>query len=365
MTSGIHHITAITSKVQANVDFYVGFLGLRLVKRTGGFEDAEQLHLFYGDSRGSPGSLISFLVWEDGSRGRAGSGQVSEFALAIAPDSIGFWIGRALEFGVQIEGPRREFGETLLRLRDPDGIVVKLVGVALETRAQPSEAQGIPARDAIRRIRGATLLSSVPEQTASFIETHFSFQRGTASGAEQRLLSESGDVIDIREAAGFWPAAPGTGVVDHVAFRAADRESLEETEKRLASLNSSLTTSHDRKYFQSLYVREPGGTLLEMATDGPGMTMDEPLEFLGHEAFCAAWRRGAGRRSRGHAASVRVALGGSRSLPGPAFRPPLQHARRPRRHRSGPTTRLGRQRDRPDAAGPPARSPSYPSGRAR
>lgn len=283
--SGIHHITAITRKVQANVDFYVGFLGLRLVKRSGGFEDAEQLHLAYGDSTGSPGSLITFLVWEDGSPGRVGLGQVAEFSLAIEPGSLGFWVGRALEFGIQAEAPRREFGEPVLRLKDPDGIVVKLVGVALERGAGAADLKGIDAKDAIRRIRGATLLSNVPEQTMSFLETYFGFRRSAPSGQTQRMTSTSGDVIDVQNAAGFWPGAPGTGAVDHIAFRAADREELQQAETELRGLNSSPTNSHDRKYFYSLYVREPGGTLLELATDGPGMTVDEPVETLGTRLF--------------------------------------------------------------------------------
>ena len=131
MPSGIHHVTGITRRVQANVDFYAGFLGLRLVKRTAGFEDAEQLHLFYGDALGSPGSLITFLVWEDGAPGRVGHGQVTEIALAVPPASIGDWLTRAMSAHIPVEGPSREMGETVLRLKDPDGVIVKLVGADL------------------------------------------------------------------------------------------------------------------------------------------------------------------------------------------------------------------------------------------
>jgi phospholipase/carboxylesterase len=111
MTSGIHHVTGITADVQANVDFYVGFLGHRLVKQTGGYADAEQLHLIYGDGLGSPGSLLTFLVWEAAGRGRTGIGQVSEVALAVPPRSIGDWLTRALAAGIPLEGPSREFGD--------------------------------------------------------------------------------------------------------------------------------------------------------------------------------------------------------------------------------------------------------------
>src|SRR5690606_18345468 len=120
MTTGIHHFTGITANVQANVDFYVGFLGLKLVKRTGGFADAEQLHLIYGDALGNPGSLLTFLVWEAAGRGRTGIGQVSEVSLAVSPSSIGDWLTRALAANVPVEMPSREFGEPVLRLKDPD-----------------------------------------------------------------------------------------------------------------------------------------------------------------------------------------------------------------------------------------------------
>lgn len=284
MTSGIHHITLITRKVQANVDFYVGFLGLRLVKRTGGFEDATQLHLFYGDRTGTPGSLITFLVWEDGSPGRAGHGQVGEIALAIDPASLGFWLERSLRFQVSSSGPSSEFGEPVLRLRDPDGIVVKLVGASLPD-GEVWGTSDIPAEHSIRRIRGATILSETPEETGAFVERYSGFRPLSQEGAVKRLASSAGDVLDIRDAHGFWPGSPGTGIADHIALRADGLDELQQLERSFARLNSSPTNLHDRKYFSSLYVREPGGTLLEFATDGPGFTIDEPVETLGSRLF--------------------------------------------------------------------------------
>lgn len=284
MTSGIHHITLITGKVQANVDFYVGFLGLRLVKRTGGYEDPGQLHLFYGDRTGTPGSLITFLVWEDGSSGRAGHSQVGEVALAIDPGSLGFWLERTLRFHVPASGPVAEFGEPVLRLRDPDGVTVKLVGSPLPA-GEGWVSRDIPAAHAIRRIRGATILSETPDETQAFITRYSGFSPRNSEDTVTRLVSPSGDVIDIRDAHGFWPGSPGTGIADHIAFRASDVAELRAMEKNLAKLNSSPTSLHDRKYFTSLYVREPGGTLLEFATDGPGFTIDEPVETLGSRLF--------------------------------------------------------------------------------
>ncbi|MBO9589311.1 VOC family protein [Devosia sp.] len=283
MTSGIHHVTLITGDVQANVDFYVGFLGLRLVKRTGGYEDARQLHLFYGDYAASPGSLITFLVWQGGSSGQAGAGQVSELSLAIPQGSIGYWLERALTHQVKVEGTAQEFGETVLRLRDPDGVVLKLVSANLPALTMPET--DIPAEHAIRRIRGVTLLSEVQEETTSFLTRNFGFRTGPVEGPIQRLVSDIGDVLDIRDAAGFWPGVPGTGTADHVAVRAKDEAEVQAVERELRKLNSSMTNLHDRQYFTSLYVREPGNVLIEMASDGPGFALDETLEKLGHTLF--------------------------------------------------------------------------------
>lgn len=285
MTSGIHHITAITRKIQANVDFYAGFLGLKLVKRTAGYEDADQLHLFYGDAAASPGSLVTFLAWEDGSPGRVGLGQPSEIAFAIRPEAIGFWLTRALTHNIALTGPAQEFGEPVLRLKDPDGIIVKLVGEAGVEGPAPHVTKEIAAADAIQRIRGATILSEKPAATAAFIAGHFGFRTVAEANGILRLAGGAGDVIDIRNASGFWTAAPGTGTIDHVALRAPDRPAVEAAAARLAREGAGDTNMHDRTYFYSLYVREPGGSLVEYATDGPGMTVDEPPETLGTTLF--------------------------------------------------------------------------------
>jgi phospholipase/carboxylesterase len=285
MGPGIHHVTLIARKVQANVDFYAGFLGLRLVKRTAGFEDAAQLHLFYGDAHGSPGSLVSFLVWEDGAPGRAGHGQVGEIAFAIAPESIGFWLTRALSAGLQPSGPAEEFTEPVLRLKDPDGVTVKLVGAGDMASAAPWSAAGIPAEHAVRRLRGATLLSELPEATRTFLEENFGYGLRESAGSVTRMASASGDVVDIRDARGFWPGAPGTGTVDHIAFRAADAGEIDRISDRLRETAATATNVHDRKYFRSFYVREPGGILFELATDRPGMVVDEDPGSLGTGLF--------------------------------------------------------------------------------
>ena len=275
MTTGLHHVTALTRRVQANVDFYAGFLGLRLVKQTAGFEDAAQLHLFYGDALGSPGSLVTFLVWEDGARGRIGLGQPAEIALAVPPASIGDWLTRAMAAQVPVEGPMREFGEAVLRLKDPDGITVKLVGVDLPATAP------LPDPIAPTRLRGLTLLSDQPQATAAFLAP-FGYRPAGTEGAVRRLVSDR-DVLDIRDIVGFVPGIPGTGTVDHLALRAPDATAVDAMQETHGA--GRQTNLHDRKYFRSLYLREPGGVLVEYASDGPGMGVDEPSETLGQTLF--------------------------------------------------------------------------------
>lgn len=271
--TGLHHVTGITANVQANVDFYVGFLRLKLVKRTGGYADAEQLHLLYGDGIGSPGSLLTFLVWEAAGRGRTGIGQVSEVALAVAPASVGDWLTNALTAHVPFEGPSREFGEPVLRLKDPDGLIVKLVGVDMPT---PAPLAGAPTR-----LRGVTVLTDKAVETAQFV-TRFGYRHAERQGLTQRMMSDT-DVVDVREVTGFVPSVPGAGVPDHVAFRAQDADAVRSM--RLSLRSHGRTEVHDRKYFLSLYVRDPAGILMEYATDGPGMTVDEAQGELGQTLF--------------------------------------------------------------------------------
>ncbi|MDA7430857.1 VOC family protein [Primorskyibacter aestuariivivens] len=276
MTTGIHHATGITANVQANVDFYTGFLGLRLIKRTGGFEDAEQLHLFYGDATGTPGTLVSFLVWESGGRGRIGHGQVAEIAFAVPPASMGDWLTRAMDARVPVEGPKRAFGEPVLRLKDPDGLIVKLVGAD-----HPATA---PLFDPVAptRLHSVTILSERPDETAEFV-SRFGYKQINSEGAIRRLTSDS-DAVDVRDASGFVPSIPGAGIMDHVAFRAPDADAMRCMRMEMKDV-AGMTNVHDRKYFLSLYVREPAGTLIEYATDGPGFAVDEPLDHLGETLF--------------------------------------------------------------------------------
>ncbi|MCZ0732661.1 VOC family protein [Phreatobacter sp. AB_2022a] len=285
MAAGLHHVTLVTGQAQANVDFYAGFLGLRLVKRTGGFEDATQLHLFYGDAAGSPGSLVTFLVWEDGAPGRVGLGQFTELALAIPSASIGFWLTRAMSHGVKVAGPSRLFGQPVLRLTDPDGATVRLAGTDDLAAAAPLGDGPVPAEHAIRRLAGATLLTDQLRMSEAFFADHLSYRETAREDGLVRLTSPAGDSLDLRDASGFWPGASGPGTIDHLAFRTADAAGLQAALRRLEDEGREVSPIKDRRYFTSLYWREPGGALCERATDGPGMTVDETPAGLGEGLF--------------------------------------------------------------------------------
>jgi phospholipase/carboxylesterase len=185
--------------------------------------------------------------------------------------------------GVKSEGTGQEFGETVLRLRDPGNVVIKLVSADVPALQMPES--DVPSEHRVRRIRGVTLLTDVQEETSDFLTRYFGFRRASTEGATQRLISDVGDVLDVRDAAGFWPGAPGGGTVDHVAVRATDAPEVARVEAELRKRNSSMTNLHDRNYFTALYVREPGGILIEMASDGPGFLQDETLETLGKTLF--------------------------------------------------------------------------------
>ncbi|MGE0239420.1 MAG: VOC family protein, partial [Parvibaculaceae bacterium] len=285
MSSGLHHVTLVSANAQRNVDFYAGFLGLRLVKRTAGFEDATQLHLFYGDRLGSPGSLVTALVWQDGARGRQGLGQAFEIGLAIPAEAMGFWLTRAMTAGLKTGLPSREFGEPVLRLSDPDGVIVKLVGA--DELAAPAlfHPPDVPAGMVVRRIRGVTFLSNDPNGTRASLPENYGYREAAREGATTRFVSASGDVVDLREASGFWPGAPGPGTIDHVAFSVDGTAELKRLHAAFAAEDRVTSPVKDRRYFTSLYVREPGGILTEFATDTPGMTVDEDDAELGTKLF--------------------------------------------------------------------------------
>ncbi len=280
----IHHITAIAGDPQRNLDFYTGTLGLRLVKVTVNFDDPGTYHFYLGDELGRPGSILTFFPWPKGRPGRHGTGQVGAVSLAIPPASLGFWLERLLSQGVKHEGPTRRFGEQVLELGDPDGLLLELVASRRVSGVGPWEGGPVPAEHAVRGLYGATIWEDGDKGTAGLLQGTMGFRPVGEEGNRLRFESASegiGTVVDLRRTQGFWSGSGGVGTVHHVAFRSqSDQEQLARREE-LEGLGLGVTPVLDRQYFRSIYFREPGGVLFEIATEAPGFAVDESPAELG------------------------------------------------------------------------------------
>jgi glyoxalase family protein len=277
---GIHHITAIAGDPQRNLDFYAGALGLRLVKLTVNFDDPASYHFYYGDETGRPGSILTFFPWPGGQQGRQGTGQAATVALAIPPASLGYWIERLLAQGIKYEGPARRFDEQVLAFSDPDGLLLELVAAPRAAGAEPWYDGPLPAEHAIRGLHGTTIWEDGETGSAEFLTRTMGFEPAGEDGNLLRFQSAGagvGTVVNLRRAPGFWRGTGGVGTVHHVAFRAPDDAA--QLHKRAQGLG--ITPVIDRQYFHSVYFREPGGVLFEIATDSPGFAIDEPVAELG------------------------------------------------------------------------------------
>jgi glyoxalase family protein len=289
-TRGIHHVTAIGGDAQRNVDFYAGLLGLRLVKRTVNFDDPETYHLYYGDGSGNPGSIVTFFPWgDDAPKGRIGAGQVMTTSFSIPAASLGYWMERLVENGRRFEKPRGSFGETTLTFEDPDGLRVELV--AAEDERPGWDSPTVPAEHAVRGIHHVTLIVAEAQKTAELLTGALGFERAGKAEGRGRFAAGGGPgtLVDVSEASGFPRGTMGSGTVHHVAFRAEDEESELAFRERVESLGFEVTRVLDRNYFRSIYFREPGGVLFEIATDPPGFAVDEPPEELGSNLKLPAW----------------------------------------------------------------------------
>jgi catechol 2,3-dioxygenase-like lactoylglutathione lyase family enzyme len=280
----IHHVTAIAGDPQRNLDFYAGVLGVRLVKLTVNFDDPGSYHLYFGDGTGSPGSILTFFPWPDGQRGRQGTGQVGAVSLAIPAASLGWWIERLLRYGIKYDGPARRFDEQVLAFADPDGLLLELVATPRVGQVAGWADGPVPAEHAVRGLHGVTIWEDGDRGSAEFLAGSMGFRQVGEEANRVRFESAAagvGTVVDLRRVPGFWAGAGGVGTVHHVAFRAATDEAQLEHRARLVGAGVEVTPVVDRQYFHSVYFREPGGVLFEVATDPPGFTLDESAAELG------------------------------------------------------------------------------------
>ena len=287
-TDGIHHVTAISGDAQETVDFYTGVLGLRLVKRTVNFDDPSTYHLYFGDETGSPGTILTFFPFGGGRRGRVGKGQTSATAFAVPEGSIDYWTDRLAELDVDADEPTERFGETVLSLRDGDGQPLELV--ATDSPVEPWSGGPVPAEHAIRGFYGITLLSARPDATVGVLE-RLGFERDESAGDRTRFhaAGDRASVVDVVDPGDAISGRQGAGTVHHVAFRTPDDDAQAAWRERLSEAGLHVTPQKDRQYFRSIYFREPGGVLFEVATDGPGFTRDEDVEALGSSLKLPPW----------------------------------------------------------------------------
>jgi catechol 2,3-dioxygenase-like lactoylglutathione lyase family enzyme len=300
---GIHHITAIAGDPQHNIDFYTDLLGLRLVKVTVNFDDPGSYHFYYGDGQGSPGTILTFFAWPGARRGRQGNAQVTITSFATRPGSLAFWRERLSAKGVISDGPLERFGQQLLSFADEDGLRLELIETAATSPARAWTGSSVPPEFAIRGFHSATLSETGYQRTATLLTDQMGFR---LIGQEQNRFryevdsGGAGKTVDVICAPDGPEGRIAAGTVHHIAWRTADDAQQREWLAEVGRLGYNVSPVMDRVYFHSIYFREPGGILFEIATDSPGFMVDEPVDKLGSTLALPPWL--APQRSRIEAA---------------------------------------------------------------
>ena len=288
---GLHHVTAVAGDPQGNVDFYLRVLGLRLVKTTVNFDAPDTYHLYYGDTAGTPGTIITFFPWPGAPRGRRGAGQATTVSFAVPPGSMGWWTQHLASLGHDVSGAEVRLDGDIVALTDPDGLVLELVA-SDATFGEPWAGGPVPEEHAIRGVHSVTFTEDDLDATAGLLTDHLGFRLVDESGARARFDVSAGGAgarVDVVAAPGAPRGLVAAGTVHHVAWRAPDEPTEASWREDLVDAGLRVTEIIDRQYFKSIYFREPGGVLLEIATDPPGFTRDEPLMELGRQLKLPPW----------------------------------------------------------------------------
>jgi len=286
---GLHHVTAIASDPQRNLDFYTQVLGLRFVKKTVNFDDPGTYHFYFGDDIGTPGTILTFFPWPGAQKGRRGAGETIATAFSIPVGSLPYWRERLLSKGVVTE-ENVYFGGTHLSFSDPDGMGLELVEHAEAQAVAAPRYSDVPAQYAIQGFFGTTLLELSLARTEALLGL-MGYRKLGEEGDRSRYAPDGdarGRILDIVVDKDAQPGRMGAGTVHHIAFRASDDSSQLDWKQELGR-NVSVTPVQDRTYFHSIYFREPGGVLFEIATDAPGFLIDEPIESLGETLRIPEW----------------------------------------------------------------------------
>jgi glyoxalase family protein len=290
---GLHHVTAIASDPQPNLDFYVGLLGLRLVKRTVNFDDPGTYHFYFGDARGTPGTILTFFSWPGARRGHRGVGQIEATSFAISQDSAGYWLDRFKEQHVTAEKTPARFGEEVIRFTDPDGLMLELIASDSNGKTESWIDSIVPTEHSLRGFHSVSAALEGYERTAKLLTESFGYRLVEESGNRFRFAapseSGSGRIVDLLCMPDGRPGAIAAGSVHHIAFRAKDDAEQLQWREHLVELGYNVTPVIDRTYFHSIYFREPGGILFEIATVPPGFTLDETIDELGSKLRLPPW----------------------------------------------------------------------------
>ncbi|MDB5231281.1 MAG: diguanylate cyclase [Chitinophagaceae bacterium] len=283
LITGIHHVTAIASSAQDNIDFYVGVLGLRLVKKTVNFDGPDVYHFYYGDEAGNPGSILTFFPYQGLTNGRQGKGMLNTTAFSVPSSSLNFWLDRLKKFGINYKEPDERFeGEAVVYFEDKDGLGLELVFNDKDTR--PCFTHGhIPAEHSIKGFYSVEIWEEGYERTAGLLTEQLDHKLIAEKGNRFRFAATNtpGNYVDILCSPDSMKGLAGSGTVHHIAFATPDKKSQAEVRIRILKRMLNPTPILDRNYFTSIYFREPGGVLFEVATSGPGFAIDEPYEHLG------------------------------------------------------------------------------------
>jgi glyoxalase family protein len=288
--NGLHHITAIAGPAQENLDFYAGVLGMRLVKKSVNQDDPGTYHLFYADAEGRPGTDLTFFPWTHMAPPRLGHGMAVEVGLEVPPGSLDYWGARLQRYGATIEPMEVRFASRVLPVVDPHGLRLSLVEAARGRPFTPWEHSTVPPEHQVRGLHSGRLWERHAASTASFLTGVLGFEAlGAENGWTRYGFPNVPGAVDIREAREARRGAWGVGSVHHLAWRVDDEEHQVFVRSQVEAAGSDATPVIDRFWFKSVYFKEPGGVLFELATDGPGFATDEDPAHLGETLVLPPW----------------------------------------------------------------------------
>lgn len=282
LITGIHHITALAGDAQPNIDFYCGILGVRLVKKTVNFDAPDVYHFYYGDELGNPGSILTFFPYQGLARGRHGKGMLNTTCFSVPLASLNYWMDRLKRFDINFKGPADRFEESYIYFEDPDGLGLELV-FSDNDRREGFTYGHIPIEYSIRGFYSAEIWEEGYERTAGLLTEQMDHKLIGEKGNRFRFAATDspGNYIDLFCTPDSLKGLGGAGTVHHIAFSTPDAASQLEVRKKIAQRMLNPTPVLDRSYFTSIYFREPGGVLFEVATAGPGFAIDESTDQLG------------------------------------------------------------------------------------